>query len=114
MHIDHKYLPPYSPFINPIEYAFNMVKSSVSQSEFHNRGELIRVIQEKNQLVTADHAKNFIDKASYYPHIALGKPLHPIIPTENTEGERDQENREVQENIQNESTSQRSSLPWYG
>jgi len=84
--IEYKFLPPYSPFINPIEYAFNVVKEAVAQSTVHNRGELIRVILEKNQLITGEHAKKFIEKSlSFYPHIAegkpfTGKPLDPIVP----------------------------------
>ena len=31
------YLPPYSPFLNPIEFAFNDLKMAVKSEQFRNR-----------------------------------------------------------------------------
>ncbi len=53
------FLPPYSPFLNPIELSFNAIKDTVTHSEMYNRGDLVSnieiAIQEK---VTTENAKS--------------------------------------------------------
>ena len=88
--IDKLFLPPYSPFLNPIEYAFNTLKVFVRKETFRNRGELIEVIKEKINLITPQMAKGYFNQASkYYSQCALGlpfagKPLEPEIPNSNS------------------------------
>ena len=57
--IEHLFLPPYSPFLNPIEYAFNALKQAVQAETFHDRGELIQIIKEKIPTITEEMATNF-------------------------------------------------------
>jgi len=81
--IDIVFLPPYSPFLNPIEYAFNYLKGHIAESDFRNRGELLDRIQMAIPTVTGDMAKSFIqESSSYFPQVLLkipfdGKPLDP-------------------------------------
>lgn len=83
--IDVVYLPPYSPFLNPIEYAFNDLKAQVKQCEFYNRGELVRAINQKIPNITPEKAERFYHKAlQYWPQAAMkfpfrGKPLDPEL-----------------------------------
>jgi len=87
--IDHIFLPPYSPFLNPIEYAFNILKEAVASSQFQNRGELRSRVEEKLQTsVTPQDASGFYrQSAKYYKQCAIGlpfqgKPLNPDIDEE--------------------------------
>jgi transposase len=82
--IDHLFLPPYSPFLNPIEYAFNVWKNAVRSAEFYNRGDLARVIDEKVSVITPENAEEFFKKTiEYHPQAALGLPFtgKPLEPT---------------------------------
>jgi transposase len=84
--IEHLFLPPYSPFLNPIEYAFNALKDEIARATFRTRGELINVIKEKLSTITPQKAQGFFaQSAQYYSQCALGvpfrgKPLNPEIP----------------------------------
>ncbi len=80
-HIDVYYLPPYSPFINAIEYAFNVMKTNVQQKQFHGTAELEGAIKEAAKEVTAEQATAFFDKAqSYWEQCKLGIPFRgPIL-----------------------------------
>lgn len=73
--IDKLFLSPYSPFLNPIEYAFNALQNLVIKEEWFTRGELVETIKRKIPEITAE-------KAAFQ-----GKPLDPQIPIEerNTE-----------------------------
>jgi transposase len=74
--IEHAYLPPYSPFMNPIEYAFNKLKGEVQKDQFWNRGELVRTIERKIPCITPEDSQGFFQKSfSYYPQAALGLPF---------------------------------------
>jgi transposase len=89
--IEHIFLPPYSPFLNPIEYAFDFIKTLVKSSEFYNRGELTRVILQKIQAITPEKAEGFFMKSQqYYPQCQLGfpfqgTPLSPDLIVDNTQ-----------------------------
>jgi len=90
--IDKFYLSPYSPFLNPIEYGFNVLKEAVKGEKFSNRGELITVVKEKlTNAVTPNAAEGFYRHASrYYQQCGLGlpfmgKPLDPLISIRETE-----------------------------
>lgn len=39
--IDYLFLPPYSPFLNPIEYSFNTLKKAVKQEDFFTIEEIL-------------------------------------------------------------------------
>jgi len=85
--IEHLFLPPYSPFLNPIEYAFNDLKSAIKQRPFSNRGELLQVIHQEIKNITAEKAESFFGKSiQYHDQVLLGlplqgKPLQPSFPT---------------------------------
>jgi hypothetical protein len=80
------FLPPYSPFLNPIEYAFNALKTAVAQERFTNRGELRAVVEEKLKSINPEAAKGFYQQAAKYYKMCglglpfIGKPLDPQIP----------------------------------
>jgi len=85
-HITFKFLPPYSPFLNPIEYSFNKLKVCVSENPFKNRGELKKAIEDSLVLITAEDAHGFFQKAkSHYSLCRAACPfrghiLDPEIP----------------------------------
>jgi transposase len=81
---------PYSPFLNPIEYAFNKLKTNVAQDNFKNTKELMDTIERNIPEITADDAEGFFRQAAKYYDQALlglpftGKPLQPEIPLPTT------------------------------
>lgn len=84
--IDVVYLPPYSPFLNPIEYAFNDIKIGVAAASFTNQGELMEAIKNQLTQISTTKAQNFVAHTKKYHSQALvglpfrGKPLNPEIP----------------------------------
>jgi len=61
--IEHIFLPPYSPFLNPIEYSFNVLKENVKSQPFYNRGELISVIERAiSTSITSENTKKMVSK----------------------------------------------------
>jgi transposase len=50
------FLPPYSPQLNPCEYAFNKIKAYVKRHEKHSRTQLISLIHKAVATVTATDA----------------------------------------------------------
>lgn len=87
--IDVIYLPPYSPFLNPIEFAFNDLKMAVKSEQFRNRSELSGAIQRNLPKLTTEKATQFFQHVTkYYNQCAVGipftgKPLDPVIPDSN-------------------------------
>lgn len=84
--IDHLFLPPYSPFLNPIEYSFNALKSKLKIQDLYNRNDLLSAIERLiPQVITKEKAKKWFDKSvKYYPQCGAGIPfngsiLKPII-----------------------------------
>jgi len=55
-------LSPYSPFLNPIEYAFNVLQNLVAKEEWYNRGELVRTIKAKIEEITPEKATGFVSR----------------------------------------------------
>jgi transposase len=85
--IDRLYLPPYSPFLNPIEYAFNALKTEVKSCTFRDKGQLIEAIEQKIPSITPEKANKFFRKSvAYWNQCALGLPFHgkPLEPDLNT------------------------------
>jgi len=81
------YLPKYSPFLNPIEYAFNYLQNTVTSMPFSNRGELVDVIKKSIPTITPEKTKGFFHQTQKYHRQCLlglpfkGKPLDPYIPS---------------------------------
>lgn len=57
------FLPPYSPFINPIENMFSKWKEAIRRNNPQNEPQLFELIENGATLITAD------DCASYYRHM---------------------------------------------
>ncbi len=83
--VDIRYLPPYSPFINPIQYIFHMFKQSVEQENPQDKEALKRSIDTFIPTVNPQKATScFMHVVKYYPQAAVGlpfhgKPLDPIV-----------------------------------
>lgn len=81
--IDYLFLPRYSPFLNPIEYAWNVIKAYVRQERITNAGELMDAIHRGVKMITPLEAKGFFQQSlKYYPQCLMnvpftGKPLQP-------------------------------------
>lgn len=75
--ISTKFLPPYSPFLNPIEYAFNVLKMDVKDAQqLFNRGDLIKAINHATGRLTATQAEGFYSKAlSFYSQASYSLPF---------------------------------------
>lgn len=79
------FLPPYSPFLNPIEYAFNDMKAHVKSKAPSKKAQLKTAIEEAIQGITSEKAKAFIDHSrKFYPQVAhkipfRGKILDPLL-----------------------------------
>ena len=82
------YLPPYSPFLNPIELAFNDIKIGVKSSQFYTKEELIQIIHNQISQITPQKAKNFFSHTKKFWNQSLlgfpfkGTPLDPEIPNQ--------------------------------
>ena len=75
--IDVLYLPPYSPFLNPIEYAFNDLKSAVKASDFYNNADLEKIIIEKLQIITPSKFESYNSHVSkFFEMTYLKMPFH--------------------------------------
>ena len=83
--VDIHYLPPYSPFLNPIEYAFGKIKSIVSSQSVHTVKELQEAISSALLQVTDEDAQGWMEHCTkYYAQATLGapfqgKPLQPDL-----------------------------------
>jgi len=81
--VDKLFLPPYSPFLNPIELAFNLIKTQIQNEKWTNRGELITQIKEKFSQLTSENAQSFYTHSSkYFDQCKLGLPFicYPLSP----------------------------------
>eukprot|EP00298_Acanthocystis_sp_HF-20_P030241 c9341_g1_i1.p1 GENE.c9341_g1_i1~~c9341_g1_i1.p1 ORF type:complete len:490 (+),score=82.57 c9341_g1_i1:24-1472(+) len=81
--IEHEFLPPYSPFLNPIELLFNDIKIELKKHEFQDKEELITTIETYLQSFPIEKCKSFETHArSFYPDCIacapfLGSPIKP-------------------------------------
>lgn len=79
-HIEVIFLPPYSPFLNPIEYAFNVLLLKMQNKEFHGPAELQGALAHAIEEITPVMASGFFDKAqSYWEQAKLGIPFRGKI-----------------------------------
>jgi hypothetical protein len=83
--IDVIFLPPYSPFLNPIEYAFNKMKLLVKETAPQTRNALrVTIIASAERITAADAAGFFRKSKSYWEQVQLGMPflgtlLEPLV-----------------------------------
>ncbi|KAF7687784.1 hypothetical protein CDIK_3019 [Cucumispora dikerogammari] len=61
-----RYLPPYSPFLNPIENVFSVWKNLVIRGEAKNESELRALISNKFCEITVEHCSGFYRKMLGY------------------------------------------------
>jgi len=74
--IDVLFLPPYSPFLNPIEYAFNKMRLAVATAQPDNKPALKDAISAAAASITPGDADAFIRKSkSYWEHCSHGLPF---------------------------------------
>lgn len=60
-----RFLPPYSPDLNPIEMMWSKVKSSLRADEARNHHDLLCAIGHALQKVTSEDARNWFAHAGY-------------------------------------------------
>ena len=60
------FLPPYSPFLNPIETMFSKWKNFVSRSMPNNETELFNYIQAGSTIISAEDCEGFYRKMNSY------------------------------------------------
>lgn len=60
-----RYLPPYSPDFNPIEKAFSQIKRHIRRLKPRDRDALWRELARIGDLVTMEHAANYIRSCGY-------------------------------------------------
>jgi transposase len=67
-----KYLPPYSPDLNPIEEAFSKLKTLLRKAEGRTREALLEAMGRALEAVSASDARGFFEHRGYRP---LAQPL---------------------------------------
>jgi len=83
--ISHLFLPPYSPFLNPIEYAFSKIKSVVRKITLTNGNELQVAIEQGLDTVTPQDTANWCKHITHYFNQCAhclpfrGRPLAPEL-----------------------------------
>eukprot|EP01121_Diplochlamys_sp_Union-15-3_P022357 TRINITY_DN9484_c0_g1_i2.p1 TRINITY_DN9484_c0_g1~~TRINITY_DN9484_c0_g1_i2.p1 ORF type:complete len:263 (-),score=18.99 TRINITY_DN9484_c0_g1_i2:36-824(-) len=74
--MDHLFLPPYSPFLNPIEYAFSKLKAKVGEQKNLTVDQLKVHILETISEITAEDCQAWIrHTARYHRQCSLGLPF---------------------------------------
>ena len=70
------FLPPHSPFLNPIENAFNQWKNLVKCSQPTNEAELLTSIHESWRAITTTQCRNYYDNMeSFIPRCLRGEEI---------------------------------------
>ena len=73
---EHKFLPPYSPHLNPIENCFSKWKWYVKTNAVNNTTGLLALIDQAAATITAQDAQGWYRSViRYYVHCAAGNPL---------------------------------------
>lgn len=80
--VTHLFLPTYSPFLNPIELAFNSMKTRIRGMELHSREELKRAIDDSLQISPEEAKSYYAHSAKFYQRCLLGLPFtgKPLAP----------------------------------
>ena len=60
------YLPPYSPFLNPIENLFNQWKGLIKRKEARNEDELYEYVHSASADITEQHCANYFANMENY------------------------------------------------
>ncbi|XP_015782284.1 uncharacterized protein LOC107360179 [Tetranychus urticae] len=60
------FLPPYSPFLNPIENLFSQWKNYIKRSESQSEDELYSNVNSCSEVITSDHCKNYFSNMESY------------------------------------------------
>lgn len=78
------YLPPYSPFLNPIEFVFNHVKALLKGQEFDSEAHFQRLVKQTFLSIDADLAIKFIRHSEdFYEQCQAAIPYDgTILPAE--------------------------------
>jgi transposase len=67
------YLPPYSPFLNPIEYAFSKIKKSIGKNNLRNQEIILEKIKDTFNIVTEEDCNSWIRHTLSYFNLCLNK-----------------------------------------
>ena len=62
--LGYHYLPPYSPFFNPIENVFSQWKQFVRQQKPTNEDELRNAMNNVRNVITVEHCNNYVARTS--------------------------------------------------
>jgi transposase len=60
------FLPPYSPFLNPIENMFNQWKSLIKRSEPKTVDQLYELVHNTSQLITQQNCADYVENMERY------------------------------------------------
>ena len=60
------YLPPYSPFLDPIENLFSQWKGMIRRREPNNETELYAAVHSTSEQITAEHCLNYVRNMEKY------------------------------------------------
>ena len=69
------YLPPYSPFLNPIENVFSKWKNNVVRAQARNENELLNLIDDGFKVITANDCSNYYRKMLRYISRCLNREI---------------------------------------
>ena len=61
-----RYLPPYSPDVNPVELAFGKLKTGLRTAKARTRDALEEAIRAAAAWITEQDAKNWFDHCGYH------------------------------------------------
>ena len=77
-----EFLPPYSPFLNPIEYSFHSIKAFVRSKQPPNRAALVEEIKQGiNESITPEKSRHFFEHCQrlYRPCAEFKEITGPIL-----------------------------------
>lgn len=99
-----KWLPTYSPHLNPIEYVFHVWKTQIKHiDQLHTDKTLLQQIDEARVVITDTLVDRCLDHVfQYYSHCMQGLPLEEFVPL----GKRSQRKRLEEEAKQREQKEQ--------
>ncbi len=67
------FLPPYSPFLNPIENLFNQWKNFIKRGEPKTEDQLYELVNSSSELITSTHCNNYFENMESYLYKCLNK-----------------------------------------
>ena len=75
--IEMEFLPKYSPFLNPIKLAFNIIKTEVKHSEIQSQSALAKAIQKaiRDKMTPQICSKSFFHCQKFYPCCTHMQPI---------------------------------------